>query len=42
MYQQILNDPKCSMSSTIYNEQQQNPIMISESLQSNKRVKPLL
>ena len=42
MYQHILNNPKCSMSSNIYEEeQQQTPIMIPEILQSNKRVKIL-
>ena len=42
MYQHTLNDPKCSLSSNIYEEeQQQNPIMIPESPQSNKRLKRL-
>ena len=42
MYQHILNNPKCSMSSNIYEEeQQQTPIMTPEILQSNKRVKIL-
>jgi hypothetical protein len=42
MYQHILTDPKCSMSSNIHEEeQQQNPIMIPESPQSNKRLKRL-
>jgi hypothetical protein len=42
MNQQILNDPKCAISSNIYEEEiQQNPMMIPESPQSHKRVKIL-